>query len=472
MKSFFTILFVLIVSLVSAQKAVVQIKDVIGDGKGKLKESMTVVNKEDGSFVLFLLGSRSTEAILYDKDYKKVSTIKGDKVLKKDVAVMGYTISNNQYQLISKGFDTGSLTSTVFDFENHKVTTKTLDLNLKKQTFIEFFNLGDKMYLLTLDKNSSNLIHYSIDDQGVATRNEIVIENTFYSSKGFEMNLKKILRNKYTSKVLPDDKTTMKQAAELLKFYLINDNHLVFTVDYSNTVVNIFDISLKTFEVREQTFFRPRPKIQEYGWKANSFLKDHYLFQIVSSKKEMIVTVTNRRDSMLVKQFGVEKDDKMDFTNSSIILAKTEDDKLIEKTSQFLRKISSDRNGIAVSSVNGNYQITLGGKQLMNGGGGVAMMNPAAGIPIASVGAFTFAFNPSFLMMDTNSVTHYTSVECVFDKSFNHLPDVEASSLMLKRRDFLSPDIKNVAETFFNIEDDYFLGMYYKEADMYVIRKF
>lgn len=472
MKSFFTILLTLSLSIITAQKTVVQIKDVIGDGKGKLKESITLVNKKDGSFVLFLLGSRSTEAILYDKDYKKISSIKGDKVLEKDVTLMGYTISNNQYQLISKGYETGSLTSTVFDFENHKVTTKTLDLNLKKQAFIEFFNLGDKMYLLTIDRGSSNLIHYSIDDQGVATRNEIVIENTFYSSKGFEMNLKKILRSKNTSKVLPEDKTTMKQAAEVLKFYLINEDHLVFTVDYSNTVVNIFDISMKTFEVKEQTFFRPRPKIQEFGWTANSFLKDHYLFQIVSSKNEMIVTVTDRKDSTLVKQFSVEKEEKMDFINSSIILAKTEDDKLIEKTSQFLRKISSDRNGIAVSSVDGNYQITLGGKQLMNGGGGVAMMNPVAGIPIASVGSFTFAFNPSFLMMDTKSAIHYTSVECVFDKSFNHIPDVEATPLMLKRRDFLSPDIKNVAETFFNIKDDYFLGMYYKEADMYVIRKF
>lgn len=467
MKSIIFTFIIFSCSFLNAQKAVVQIKDVIGEDRGKVKESFTIVNKDDGSFALFIIDTRATRAYLYNSDYKEVARIVTEKVLNKGVTLMGYTITGQSYQLITKGVQTGSLVRTLFDFDTKEVSKKDMVLNLKKQSFLEFFALGSKMYLFTLDEDSSNLIHYSIDDQGVAIRNEIVIENTFYNSDGRERDLKEMLESASTAKILPDDKTTIQQATELLKLYFINEDHIALTVDYSNTAVHIFDISLETFDVKEQTFFRAKPVYQEFGWNANSFLKDDYLFQIVSNRQEMIISVTDRRDSTLVKTINVNRDDEMTFTNSSMILEKTEEDRILEKTRQFLKKLASTSNGIAVSSVGENYQITIGGKIGSSGSAGYTVHTFNGG------GAFTTEFAPNFIMIEGGEASaYYTSVECVFDTSFNHIPDVNATSLMMKRRDFLSPDIKNVAETFFAIKEDYFLGMYYKEADMYVIRKF
>ncbi|HBC05165.1 MAG TPA: hypothetical protein DC015_13465 [Aequorivita sp.] len=91
---------------------------------------------------------------------------------------------------------------------------------------------------------------------------------------------------------------------------------------------------------------------------------------------------------------------------------------------------------------------------------------------IATVGAFTFSFNPVFYSFYSYKFNKSTRIECLFDENFEHIPGATPHNVFDTIEAFTLKNPKAKAETIFKIQNSFIYGKYNDEADTYELFKF
>lgn len=211
-----------------------------------------------------------------------------------------------------------------------------------------------------------------------------------------------------------------------LKLYQ-QGSKVIFSFDNHMIKTKLCIIDLENFSYTYKEYLQAAMRDQSYR-KSNSYIFDDKLFQIVSSNHKMEFKITDLETDKEIKKYKLTKQDSITFKNSPIIQEgggilpdfKGDRTREMEKTAKFLRKISAGDLGISAYKARQGYNIILGGRVEVNRGGGMMMMSGAA-IPIASVGNITFSFNPMLYGYNNYTSAKTTYINCLFDKSFDHL---------------------------------------------------
>jgi len=126
----------------------------------------------------------------------------------------------------------------------------------------------------------------------------------------------------------------------------------------------------------------------------------------------------------------------------------------LEKTRQFLRKVSNSKRGIAAYRLENELQLTIGGvKKIATGG--MPMMMPGFGLPIGAIGAMTISVNPVFFTYGSYTRTKSTYINSLFDnEELTHI-EGEVTPNVFERIGAYAEEIKPKYETVYKHGNDF-----------------
>jgi len=435
-----------------------------------IRQSFNVVDQNTGNFAAFFEGYETVYGFLFDENNRELGRIESSNLPNKYKELIGYLIDGKKIILFMNTKNGRSYGVLKFDFENNKSSVEELDFKLKREDFLESLSIGNKFYLFSRPNNSSRINIYEFNSNLSSTLHEIEFKKeAFLDKKDMPINLYEILSK--TEKIEHKTPVSIETSSEYVKFYN-DDNRVTITSDKYKNYTYLINIDLESYEYSTDRVFKPAIDDSYLGLRTNSFLYENLLFQIIASSKQLNIQITDLDKMTLVKEFSAKKNEPIPFKNSLIIQEGGGFDNYreLEKTSQFLRKISQAHAGISVLKQDGFYQITYGSAlEKINGGGyiiiGAAVGGLGGAIIMASINTITTSY---YGYKNSKSVR----ITGLIDENFNHI-EGEVPLNIFDRIKLYTNNIKGIqAETIISLEDSYLFGYYNKREKVYKIVEF
>lgn len=483
------------------------------------RDVFQIVNEATKKITFFASDTREVRAFLLNEKMKVTDSLKIARPENKYADIAGYNEYRSSPRLFWISENYKEIYSQYYNFENHSVSNQEYTLKLKDEKFVQYFSENNLFYMVTIIKESNILKFYIFDVDGKMSEKTIdftgfrfLDENnhklTFYGIlREFNAPLNAVIsiQAKATislQKISPKDMTSLTYSSSKRKCYLKN-NLLTFSIDLSPNFTQLIFIDLNTFTATEKFITKPFVA-NEDGLKlnSNSFLMDNKLYQIKLSSTVMKLTIKSL-DDILLKEYTVAETESIDFKNSEIIQKGTlfsSENRILEKASQFLRKVNNNSCGVSCYSLRGNVLITLGGVSDIKTGGGKMPMGGFGGfgptsfngyggvhyIPATPSTSFGYLYvNPTYDNFNSYKNRRVIYINCLFDKDINHISGELKPIAFDKIQDFLieddnhisatlfsNPENKEKSKTVFKMDSNYYLGHYDNEKKRYIIRKF
>ena len=438
MKYFISILFFVSITTFSiAQKEVFKIKNTNFSPSFKNKDSYSFSNHKTGELSILIGEHKILYTYLLDSDFNKKEELRVESLKKSFNNFIGYTVNDKNYRLVFTNKSNKKFAVINYDFNTQNSNTFEIDLILKKEEYIEAISLNNRFFLLTILKNSNDLIIRELTNNAfvktiIPFKNNISLYNLLLQKNDPDDDQKlksSILQGKLIQLAKIDNKNpnSIETTSELNKLYADN-NSLIFTFDNFNNYTLIFTLDLDSFELSKRKINKDKDPILLFK-KSNSYIFNDLFFQIQSSKDKMVFSVKNFVTEDLIKKHEINIDAPITIKNTPIIqeggtfMSSNGKRELEEVTAKYLRKITAGDLGIAAYKIGANYQITLGGtKEISSGGGGGGMMMTGGGaMTMASSGAVSVsAPNMTYVSYGNYSSTKSTYIKSIFDENFEH----------------------------------------------------
>ncbi|KRD11509.1 hypothetical protein ASE21_07320 [Flavobacterium sp. Root901] len=196
--------------------------------------------------------------------------------------------------------------------------------------------------------------------------------------------------------------------------------------------------------------------------------------KIKSAPDEFFFTI-NDEDGNLLKEFHVTADTPIDFKNS-VIYQEGGDfggKRILEKSSQFIRKVNNLNSGISCYNIGENTLITLGSVSEIKQAASPVFIGGVAGIAASAIAGFAIGYyNATLDSFNSYSNRKVVKIECLFDKENNHIQGELQPLAFDKIRTFFDDNTDVSSQTLFKFESAYYLGYYDNKTKEYIIRKF
>ncbi|MCP5063827.1 MAG: hypothetical protein GY936_15370 [Ignavibacteriae bacterium] len=461
---------------VSAQKNWVLINAELKNETDKLKEVIPIVNEETGNFAVFLKGKKEFKASLFDENQNLLfKPILIENLPKKSNIFLNYAFSKEEYTLFFKNNSGNKFSSIHVNFETgeHKINDD-LQLKIKKEKIVETFQDGSKLYILSIKNESSKCILYSVNLDNVISKKEIDLTPIpFEEYKGYKLNLSDFLTNTYggneIGKINFNEPNSLEKASSYNKLFY-NNGKITLLNNFYDNYTYIIDIYVNDGAYNYQKINNKGIEEKPIKLGSNSFVFENYFFSVNSTPKKLNFNIYNYKTKEVLKEYQILKDEPIIFKNTPIIHEGGDFDSYreLEKTSQFLKKISNPNLGVSIYRNKNNYVVTLGASKEVASGG----FQPSAfgGFIGGAIGGALFSTFDSYNQSKFKS----TRIECLFDENFNHIQGEIPKNGFDKINSFLEEkDLKNMPfQTVFRYNNDYIWGSYNKTSKIYRFYKF
>ncbi len=425
---------------VSAQEKVLELSGFFSKKTTTHKDSYAISNEDTKDLMIVTDEGKVTGAILLDYEYRQKVKIVTKPLPNKYKNLIGYSIYDNIYSCLFTNDKNTKYAILQFDINSKFGKQKELSFKLKKEKYLETVIYNNQIYLISISKRSSDLNIYKFDENFSPEKHTISLKQIEYissKSSGFKRTAYTMMDSSedpfrpYVSltKIEPRNPNIIETTSKPVKLYQ-NDNIITLSFDNSNKETKLCYINLDTFTLDYKAYNKPTATEKGYT-KSNSYIFDNKLFQIASSSEKMKFTILDLTTEKMIKEYSVTKKDSINFKNSPIIQEKGigifgEEVREMEKTSKYLRKISSADLGISVYKVGDEYNIILGGtKEIQSGGGFAPDFGGGPGIVVGGAigGSVTVCvgYNPTFYNYGNYTSTKSTYINCLFDQNFEHL---------------------------------------------------
>jgi hypothetical protein len=447
----------------------------------KKKEVFQIVDKDNKEVDMFVVDDQKIKVIRMDQNMQIIDSLTNIKPNKK---IYGRMIGNNGSSTSPTLFWTSSdykkIAAQQFDLNSKTVKLNELDLELANERYLQCFSLKSFFYLLTITKNSGLLKLYVFDTTG---KLEIKPLDTsrfqFYGNDYVPSNLFDILKTNLLpfeapfslKKIESEIPISLVQSANKRKCYY-NDNQITITIDTNNDFTQLIFIDLLNYKITEKTITKPKIKWEGEGiadFNSNSFLINDKLIQIKSSSDKFILTLKDLEEK-LIKEYSITKDTEIGFKNTEIVQTGGDFNgtRVLEKSSQFIRKVNNLNSGISYYRIGNKSLVTLGSvSEQQQSAMAMGGMFGAAGAILAAV-----LTNSTMDNYDDYARRKVIKVDCLFDENLNHLPGVVPTLAFDKIRTFLAKEDDFSLKTIFRLNEYYYLGYYDEDSKNYTIRKF
>jgi hypothetical protein len=447
----------------------------------KRKDIFQIVDKEHKEVDLFVVDDLELKAIRLDQNIQIIDSLTDQKPNRKKYEKM---IGNNgsaiQPSLFWTSSDYKKIAMQQFNFSSKITTIKEFELPLKEERFLQSFSTAKHFYLLTIIKNSNLLKLYAFDNDGKLEEKSIDV-SSFHFFKSFDYkrtNLFEILKQNLLPFEAPfsmrriesDTPISLSQSANKRKCYY-SDKEIIITIDNNLNYTQLIIIDLENYTAKEKIIKNPSIPVngQYDAPNSNSFLVKDKLIQVKTSPDKFILTLKDLEDK-LIKEYVVTKETEIDFKNTDIIQTAGESsNRVLEKSSQFIRKVNNSNSGISSYNLGDKNIITIGSVSEEQQSAAMVMggMFGAAGALLAA--AFS---NPTMENFDEYERRKVVKIDCLFDINLNHIKGEVQPIAFDKIQTFFDKKMNVSLKTIFRLNSFYYVGYYDNDNKNYVIRKF
>lgn len=448
----------------------------------KNRDVFQIVNAEKKETTLFISDKEKVKALLLNEQMQitdSISATRPDK--KKYDDMIGFNTNNSNARLYWSSSDHKQVFAQLYDFNSRKIVINQYTLTLKDEKYLQKFSSKNKFYILTVLKASNLFKLHIFNENGNYETKTIDVGNVrFYQNNYTKTNLYGIFDENLLPFELPfslqnittENPTSITDGAKKRKCYF-NEDQLIITLDANVDYTQIITIDLKNFTASDKVINKPTiPTIYRTGLNSNSFYFDNKLYQIKSSSDAFFFMIKNLNGDVL-KEFQVTPDTPIDFKNSEIYQEGGDfgGKRVLENSSQFIRKVNNLNSGISCYHIGENTLITLGSVSEQKQSAGQAALG-SFGIIGGIAAAAIYYYNPTMDSFNSYSNRKVVKIECLFDKDNNHVKTELKPLAFDKIRTFFDENNDVSSQTLFKMSDLYYLGYYDNKTKEYIIRKF
>lgn len=439
-------------------------------------EPFSIVDLENNSHLFFITNAVITH-LKYDSDYNLVLEKKYSRPPAPFKEIVGYSIGeeNSMHLYFSnKKIDKFYLKTLLPDG-----TTKNeeFEFKIKKEYFVQFLNHQNKFYVLTTPKGSSSINLYNFYGNSFTITSYDLSNERFYGIDNKSIQLSSLLFDKTIEIIEGAIPSAIEITSKPFKIYP-KENEFILTLDHRDSATRVIRLNFRNGTHNVSHYTISTLNFQNLNYlKSNSFLFRNRVYQLISSRDRLVFTIKDGVTKKVLQEYTVQKDDEeITFKNSPIF----QDGSMyssgireLNKTKQFLRKITNSNIGIAAFEKEGLIHLHLGGIREMNSGGAPMMMPGFGGIPIASAGVFTFSLNPTFYAFNSYQQTQSIYIKCLFDaNNFEHLPGPVLPNTFDEITKYTDGLERVGLETVFKMNDFFIYGYYNKKNKLYRLLRF
>lgn len=456
-------------------------QEIVSSAPVELKKNRDVfqtVNDDTKEITLFVSDKIKVKAIRLNEKIQIVDSISAERPIAKTYANMiGFNISNGNTRLFWSSNDYENINAQLFDFKTRATTSKEYTLVLKNEKILQKFSEASNFYILTVLKDSNNFKLHIFDNEGNYSVKTIALEGFhFYKSNYSKSTLYGVLGENFLpfeppytlQKITVENPTSITDAAKLRKCYF-NKNEIVVTIDTNVDYTQMIIIDLKEFKASEKIIRKPSITGDRTFQSSNSFYFENKLHQIKSSSALFHYTLKDLDDNLL-KQYNANADTPIDFKNSEIYQEGGDfgGKRILENSSQFIRKINNLNAGITCYHIGQNTLITFGGVSAQQQSTGQAALGQ-----FGLIGALVSVaiYNPTMESFNSYANRKVVKIEGLFDSQGNHLEGELKPLAFDKIRTFFDTNTNVSSQTLFRM-DSYYLGYYDNKTKEYIFRKF
>lgn len=346
-------------------------------------------------------------------------------------------------------------------------------VNGKKEKFLVAINDSGLFYIYTYLKNTSILKRYTVSKEIKEVIDFNLTKERFYNFKNEIAPLSEVLDPWNVTLIESNVPNSIDIASEKIKLYIKGNEH-IFTMNHRKIATRTIRLNKHSNEVSIGYYNMPARLFSlNEGLRSNSFIFKDCVYQFICSKQRLNLSAYDLETKELIKEYNFDKNDDLTIKNEAL---KQEGGtyafggkRNLEKTSQFLRKISKSQDvGIYIFQKDNRLNLSMGGKIAINHGSPISggFGNPATGG--ISVGAYA-----------SYSTTRSVFINCLFDpKTFEHLEgqlDKNIFDRISEHADFLkeSNQVKKLKlESVFKYKDTFMQGYYDKKKEIYYLKKY
>lgn len=369
-----------------------------------------------------------------------------------------------------------------FDFESKKVTSNPISIVLEKEKIIKKITVNKIFYIISITKNTGILNFYVMKD-GVLERKSVDLTSKRFLNKGDQNKTLWDLVSNSTAYESPysfqtistETPPSLALSANKHKVYVLG-NTLLFTLDDNCRFSQTFTVDLNDFSVTTKLYEQPTFQGGDvYSYDSNSFFLDNKMILMKSGSDLMRIVIKNIEDKQ-IKEFVINNEE-INFKNSDINQenGSTKSLRVLEKSSQLIRKINGNYPAISLYNANGKIYMIIGGVSNAQQGGG-PMMFGGAGMGMYGMSGVMmgWALSSSYSLNNLNSYKQrkVVYINCLFDNDFNHLEgDVKKTGFdELRSFSETKPDL--IAPVLFKLNSNLYYAGYNKHDGNYTFYKF
>lgn len=479
MKQIFCILFLLATNLTLCSQNIV---NTLPSAYANVKNSFTLVDNDTQDYYLFLQTSGSLIAYQYSETHELKSNVQVYNLDKEFSNIVGSFIDGESVHLItSKNHKTFSAITFYFNTEKFKLSS--LDVKLKGD-HLTTITRKNGVYILAIPSRTSALEILNFGPSLIATAKTIQFEKgTFKDHMDRSINFSKITSVLVSVDYLRADVAIISDGdgSDLLsnsnpiKIYTNkSSNDITVTIDKYPVITYLIDINLDGATHKVSKVEKPKLEILS-GAKTNSLLFEDKLFQVAANTDEFKFIVKEYPSLAILKEYNVGKKENITFKNTPITLegGSFESSRVLEKTAQFLRKITDDYPAIAITKAEEEYSVIFGTEVLLKQmDAGTMALALGGGLVGGLIGAAISSSSPKNISSMGLPVRRieFTSK---FDANFNHIPgvldaandfdmDIIIPSYFINKKDI-------AAQTLFKVDSRLYVGYFHKKQKKYFV---
>ena len=372
--------------------------------------------------------------------------------------------------------------TTLFISDKEKVKAIRLNSDMQIIDSLSTERLNPKLYVGMIgyneDKSNINLFWTSSSHKDIFIQ-QFNFDKPNSENKTYTLSLKdeKFVQPFSLQKIRPENPTSLVESSKRRKCYS-NGNTIVITFDSNLDYTQLITLDLDNFKASEKFIKKPYISYTErYELNSNSFLIHDHLYQIKSSSNQLILTMKDLQDNLIKSYEALDENPIIDFKNSNYVQENggTTKTRILDTSSQFIRKINNLTAGISCYKLNDNYLVTIGSvsqeQQQASTGAIVGGMFGAIG-SIAGSMIDAAISNPTMESFNAYANRKVVYINGLFDKDANHIKGEIDPLAFDKIRVFFEKDTNVSSQTLYKLDNVYYFGYYDNTTKEYTIRKF
>lgn len=465
-----------------AQEKVIEFEHYLNVDNKKVRYVHAFPNENnDGSLLMFEDNTRLT-GYAFDSDFKEIGdglTIKNP--LYKYPNISGISYGEKGYTIFLGRGDNKRWAALYMDFEKRSSQVHELFIKYKKEKFLNAFVHKNIHYVVTLLRESSTIRLYMTDVNGSTSSKEYDLSHYDFSSGRRRINnLYRLMRPDHeffkTSIIENNTPISLSSVNSNIQLYP-KDGHLVITVNRTREYVHIINLDLASTTASVTVINKPQLDDHLDIQKANTFLDDNHLFTLTSSYDELLFTIIDIDTKEVIKRYHSGDREDISFKNTPIIQegGAFDDYRELERTQQFLRKVTSSYPAISVYKTGAYYIVTMGASKEIKNGGPIIFASIGGSL---AVGIIAGIVNTTLVNYWDYTRTKTTRIKTVLDQNFNHIADMEIPENTFDRIRTFENSLKETmgkkmgTNTLMLLSRDYIYGAYNKESQTLSLYRF